>query len=197
MKSYSQVNQDIWVLDMLKNKENGFFLDIGAFDGIKFSNTYILEKYFNWKGLLVEAHPDNYNKMISCRENTFCNYAIDDRTGKVIFDKDGNTGSKISESGIEVNSITFNDLFNKYKVPNVIDYMSLDIEGNEYISLTKFPFETHKCLLITVEHNSYLDGGVNKNKIKEILLKNQYEIVKEDVTCGGKPFEDWYKIKNL
>lgn len=195
--SYSQVNQDLWVLKMLNNKKNGFFLDIGAFDGVKFSNTYVLEKNFNWQGLLVEAHPSSFEKMKKVRSSTCCNYAIDDSTGSVFFDSYGDTGSKITNNGVSVNSITFKDLFEKYEVPKIIDYMSLDIEGNEFKSLTKFPFNDYKCLLLTVEHNSYLDGGLNKNKIKEILLKNDYELVMEDVKSEGKSFEDWYKHRSF
>jgi FkbM family methyltransferase len=195
--SYSQVDQDLWVLKNFNYKKNGFFLDIGAFDGIKFSNSYILEKKFNWTGLLVEAHPESFSKMKNVRDSVCCNYAVDDNTGVVYFDTYCDTGSKISNNGIEINSITFVDLFKKYDVPNVIDYMSLDIEGNEFKSLTKFPFNDYKCLLITVEHNSYIDGGVNKNKIKEILLNNDYELVVEDVKSDGKSFEDWYKHKSL
>ena len=40
MESYSQIGQDLWVLETLKNKKNGYFLDIGAHDGIYLSNTY-------------------------------------------------------------------------------------------------------------------------------------------------------------
>lgn len=197
MNTYSQVSQDLWVLEMLKNKKNGFFLDIGAYDGIKFSNSYILEKQYGWKGLLVEAHIDNFKKMCEIRDNTLVNCAMTDFNGKVFFDYNGNTGSKISNHGFEVESITFDELFKRYNVPNIIDYMSLDIEGNEFISLQKFPFNTHICSLITVEHNLYIDGEENKNKIKNLLINNGYILVKENVTCENLPFEDWYKHNTL
>ena len=43
-KTYSQTDQDIMVLILTKFKKEGFFVEFGACDGIRFSNTYILEK---------------------------------------------------------------------------------------------------------------------------------------------------------
>ena len=57
MESYSQIGQDLWVQETLKNKKNGYFLDIGAHDGIYLSNTYLLEKNYNWNGLCIEGNP--------------------------------------------------------------------------------------------------------------------------------------------
>ena len=47
---------------MLKyiNYKNGFYIEIGAHDGIINSNTYYYEKNLNWRGVLVE--PSNYFK---------------------------------------------------------------------------------------------------------------------------------------
>lgn len=39
------------------------FVEIGAFDGIRFSNTLMLERCFGWTGLLVEANPGNFQRL--------------------------------------------------------------------------------------------------------------------------------------
>ena len=52
--SHSQACQDIFVLNSLKHKKNGFFLEIGAGHPFFTNNTYILEKNYNWKGIMVE-----------------------------------------------------------------------------------------------------------------------------------------------
>tara|TARA_B100001093_G_scaffold371867_1_gene356827 strand:+ start:340 stop:510 length:171 start_codon:yes stop_codon:yes gene_type:complete len=51
---------------MLIIKKNGTYLEIGVYDGEKNSNTYILDKDYNWKGVCVdpfmknmEIEPDN------------------------------------------------------------------------------------------------------------------------------------------
>jgi len=60
-KSVSQLGQDLWALDMLNNKRDGVFIEIGASDGIYLSNTYFLEKEFNWKGLCIEPSTEYIN----------------------------------------------------------------------------------------------------------------------------------------
>ena len=54
MKSYSQIAQDKFVINILKQKRDGFFLEIGSNDPIIINNTYILEKDYNWKGIMIE-----------------------------------------------------------------------------------------------------------------------------------------------
>ena len=198
IRSYSQVDQDLWVLEMLNNKKNGYFLDVGAYDGIKYSNSLLLEKDFDWTGLLIEAHPDNFNTLKNNRKNTLVPYAVSDYNGKIIFENECGTGSKVVEkNGLSIDCITFEKMFEMYNVPNYIDYISLDIEGMEYLSLTKFPFDKYKFKLLTVEHNLYMSGSENKEKIKDILLKNGYVIYKENVSHNELPFEDWYINPNI
>ena len=50
----SQVGQDKFVLSVLKNKKNGYFIEIGSNDPKLINNTFILEKDFNWSGIMVE-----------------------------------------------------------------------------------------------------------------------------------------------
>jgi hypothetical protein len=52
--SKSQLGQDIFALFTSNFKTGGTFLEIGAADGITLSNSYILEKYFGWTGVLCE-----------------------------------------------------------------------------------------------------------------------------------------------
>lgn len=200
MKSYSQVGQDRWVLEVLKYKKNGYFLDIGAYDGIHFSNSYLLEKEFLWNGLLVEANPANYNFLLDNRPNSKnINVAISDECG-ITSINNFNMSSKIlnnNQSNIQVEQTTFKNLFIKYQVPNIIDYMSLDIEGYESKALSQFPFNSHICLTMTVEHNLYLDGDTNKINIQNILLNNNYILIQENISCDNNPFEDWYIHKSI
>ena len=63
MKYYSQAGQDKWVDDFFKSKKDGYFLDIGAYDGIHLSNTYYLENELGWDGLCIDADADVYNNL--------------------------------------------------------------------------------------------------------------------------------------
>ncbi|MFQ5471156.1 MAG: FkbM family methyltransferase, partial [Gammaproteobacteria bacterium] len=52
--SNSQFQQDIWVISLFKGKIKGFFIEIGGGDGLWISNTLLLEREFEWNGILVE-----------------------------------------------------------------------------------------------------------------------------------------------
>ena len=45
-----QLRQDLFVINELNFKKKGFFCEFGACDGIELSNSYLLEKKFNWQG---------------------------------------------------------------------------------------------------------------------------------------------------
>ena len=53
--SRSRVLQDVFALTVLGSKENGYFVEASASDGLDCSNTYLLEKKFGWNGLLIES----------------------------------------------------------------------------------------------------------------------------------------------
>lgn len=65
--NYSQIGQDIEVLKFYNNKHRGFFIEIGASDGITLSNTYLLEKNYNWKGI-----PEHFLRLCANRPNSLC-----------------------------------------------------------------------------------------------------------------------------
>ena len=73
--SHSENGQDLFVLSELKFKTNGYFVEFGATNGIEINNTYILEKKFNWKGLLSEPAKiwqKSLNENRKCHIDTNC-----------------------------------------------------------------------------------------------------------------------------
>lgn len=62
---YSQYGEDQVVYNILKDTSHGVYIDVGAHDGIRFSNTYFYE-LLGWEGICVEAHPDYYK---ICKDN--------------------------------------------------------------------------------------------------------------------------------
>src|SRR5688500_5514868 len=53
-KSKAQFLQDLWVDYELKGRRNGFFVEFGGADGVKFSNSYYLETELGWRGIVAE-----------------------------------------------------------------------------------------------------------------------------------------------
>ena len=57
---------DLKLIDAINPSEGGFYVELGANDGVSQSNTYILQKQFKWKGVLIEPSPIKY---IECLRN--------------------------------------------------------------------------------------------------------------------------------
>ena len=74
IKSKSQIFQDAFVLYFLELKKNGFFLEIGAGDGLNISNTYVLEKSFNWKGIVCDPLPTWHKSLEKNKSLLFFNF---------------------------------------------------------------------------------------------------------------------------
>ena len=66
--SHSQMLEDVRLnRRYFKGKRDGFFVEMGAIDGLQFSNSLIYEQCFGWKGLLIEAEPDNAAALVRNR----------------------------------------------------------------------------------------------------------------------------------
>lgn len=70
---YGQEGQDSIIHQFFEAKgvKNGKFLDVGSLDGLRFSNTYLLEKS-GWSGICVEMHPSYFNMLVENRPNSQC-----------------------------------------------------------------------------------------------------------------------------
>lgn len=177
MKFYSQSGQDRFCYNnFFKNKKTGFFIEIGADDGLDRSNTIFFEK-LGWDGLCVEASPSRFRKL---KENRKCyceNYAITNSKGKMEFlDISGygkglsglidkydprhikrieselknpkNMGSQV----VNVDCNTITNLLNKYNIKH-IDFCSIDTEGNELEILKTIDFKKYQFDIFTIENN--------------------------------------------
>src|SRR3954469_18651828 len=72
MTSYSQSRQDLYVaIKVFAAKRNGFFLELGAGDGLWISNTLLLERQFNWTGILIEP-TSVFERLRKNRPNCIC-----------------------------------------------------------------------------------------------------------------------------
>ena len=195
----SQFGQDLFVLNELNFKKNGFFVEFGATNGINGSNTYLLENKFNWRGILAEPAKifyDELNKNRKCFIET--NLVWKNSKSRLLFHEDFAGGLSTIKKFIDhdtqirkknkeyiLETISLNDLLVKYNAPKIIDYLSIDTEGSEFDILNNFDFNKYKFRIITCEHNF----TPNKNKIHKLLTKNGY--VKKHSTLVSF-VDDWY-----
>ncbi len=83
---FSQFGQDKFLdQEIFKGMKKGFFVDIGAYDGITVSNTYFFEKYRNWQGICVEPIPSRFEQLKLNRNAICVNGCISNQGGTAKF----------------------------------------------------------------------------------------------------------------
>lgn len=190
MHYMSHVGQDKWVSNVYKNRNCGFFLDFGGFEGIMHSNTFYLEKFMNWDGIIVEPNPVPYKSICKTRTCISVNAALWvesrqsvkflDAHGLSSFekfaDKDSNTELRktITKKYIQVDTINPTELLERFFAPEFIEYMSLDIEGAEFEVLKCVDLNKFKIGLMSIEHNH---EKVKKELIRNYLMDFGYSFV--------------------
>lgn len=179
---YSQAGQDAFVIDWL-GPGPGYFVDIGAHDGIVHSNTYTLEHDFGWIGVCVEPDPGPFAELNHNRACLTSGVAISDHDGEVT----------IWPAGQSAPCRTLSNLLAIVEAPPVIDFLSVDVEGHELEVLAGMDWERWHVRCATIEHNAYCDGPTRKEAIADIMTAHGFERVVEDVVAVGYgEFEDWW-----
>jgi FkbM family methyltransferase len=187
-ETYSQIGQDINVINYFKHKENGYFIDIGATNGIDINNTYLLEKKYGWNGICIEPQSSYWsdlkknrkcyvdNSMLYSDEGIECDFSEAGVLGGITKHIDKHIQSKKSNQ-VKMISNTLNNILNKYNAPTSIDYMSLDTEGSELEILKGLDFDKYKIKYINVEHN-YIEP--RRSEIRKLLESKGYIYHKEN-----------------
>ena len=165
---YSQACQDLFVLDMLGNKLDGYYCEIGASHPFESNNSFLLERDFSWKGFSIEldailVNIFNLKRLNSC----ICHDAT---------------------------TYNYLDKFEASEFPRQIDYLSIDIDPAEgtYRVLKQLPLNEYRFSIITYEHDCYTSGPKYMNLSRKYLDYRGYKLVIANVKCFGRDFEDWW-----
>jgi FkbM family methyltransferase len=194
--SYAQHGEDE-LIDLLLPGRVSSFIDIGANDGVLFSNSYKFAKS-GAVGLCIEPSSSTYRKL--CLNHLFnfkvkCIHgAVSSKSGHLFLKEDGyeetlsSVDTKKSEKSFKVKSYTLDILLEKYPFFKNVDLLSVDVEGHEkevFQGLTDTNFyskiiiiesdksETHDLLSLTSlnDYEPIFTNGINT------VLKNQNEIL--------------------
>ena len=169
--SYSQASQDLFVLEVLGGLKCGTYLEVGAYEPIQLSNTFLLERKYHWDGISLEIDPKfaaAWKTNIFRKNPCFC---------------------------VDALTIEWESFLCSHYPTRRINYLSLDIDPSHQSLkvLQSLPFNKFSFDVITFEHDSYRDGFQVRDTARKYLSSFGYKLVVADLECSeGKPFEDWF-----
>jgi len=208
----SQAGQDYWIYaEAFNEKKNGYFLDIGAYNGILFSNTYILESRYGWSGICVEANPIAFKELARNRRAVCLNVCLDRSEGEVKFvlrsaaggivDRNVDNKEQGANKVIRLSTVPLKKVLEDQRAPNIIDYLSIDVEGAEERILAGFDFNKYSFRCITIERPTTLLKSLFRDHgyilIKELSVLDCFYVHQDFLKEYENNLFDFYKRKSL
>lgn len=193
--SYSQRGEDL-VIDRLSGyKKRGFYVDVGAYDPDRFSNT---KRFYlkGWKGINIEPNTSNYKSFLRERERDInLNSGIGNHNTKLNFYQfipdtlstfSQKEAGKYQKQGYKLVGTTkvlvrrLKTIFEQYRPHNKIDFVSIDTEGYEIEVLKSNDWTKYKPTLICIESIEHAVKNKKSRPIKNIdnfLIEKGYKKV--------------------
>ncbi|MFH1088349.1 MAG: FkbM family methyltransferase [Patescibacteria group bacterium] len=186
-KFYGQYGEDLKLLPFFQNQRDGYFVEVGALEGIRFSNTYYFER-LGWKGICVEPHPD-YTDLLknNCPGSIVVQAAVGKEDKKEVDFYINYRGSLSTlDRGLEsyfrlhykpwfggfkkiqVPLLTLNTILEQNRAPIPIDLISIDTEGTDADVLAGFDIGKYLPRVMVVE------VSIRRELIDEYMSKHGY-----------------------
>lgn len=178
---YAQGMEDMYLFRIFGRQHRGFYVDVGANDGVFVSNTCALYRQ-GWRGICVEPNPQAYALLKRRRPEDVClNVAVGDSVGSVELSWNGDIteGSAVRTGpaagySCQVELTTLARLLVAHGASAEIDLLTIDVEGMEYHVLQGMDWTVHRPRLVIIEYNS--EGQVNHDAF-DLLLQRGYRPV--------------------
>ncbi|MEY2878414.1 MAG: hypothetical protein RLZZ15_794 [Verrucomicrobiota bacterium] len=183
-RSYGQREQDRWLVGFLRGKRDGFFVDVGASNGVISNNTLLLERAYGWRGLCIEPNPFFFRQLVRHRRCVCVHACVDRLARPVDFVFKGATGGIVADDTdnrhaamkTTVHARTLREILEAHGAPPVIDYLSIDTEGAETRILLNFDFNRFRFLVLTIERPTAV--------LHDYLLAHDYLLITHDGLDG-------------
>ena len=197
-KSYSQSKEDIIIDEILGNKKEGIYLDIGAYDPYSLSNT---KRFYDrgWHGVNIEPEPGRCDRMKQARiRDINLNVGLSRTNGRMTF-FDVNPpalatfsperaaeveklGGKVIKK-IDVEVVRLDTVFEKYFNGQAVDFCTLDAEGMDLEILKSNDWKRFRPKVICVEVSNESRSG--EETTEKFLIANGYRKVTETYEYGN------------
>lgn len=204
----SQSSEDRELETHFKDLCHGRYLEIGGLDGVKFSNSYVFNRAFNWTGVLVEASPRNYQQLIKNRpndlnvhagvcENEMSLHWVESHLAvggfqefaDAKFQKKWWSDGQIQNAQVVKCRTLEQILLEKVGPGFYFDFFTLDVEGAELSVLRSINFDLVGFGVIVVEADEH--NATKNMAAKELIESHGYKYM------GYKLRSDWFVNKDF
>lgn len=192
-KSYSQDGEDMILSSFYEAtpEYEGFYVDIGALDPFRFSNTQFF--YENgWHGINIDASPNSMDKFNKFRvKDINLELGVANKSGEMTYysfeePAYNSFSEEISEQRIDsgliliekikIKTNTINEILKKYLPKNQsIDFINIDVEGLELSILKQFDFKKYTPKYFLIEDLDYV-----KKDFVEYIESPIYKLLKNE-----------------
>lgn len=188
--SYSQCGEDLVIDRLLGYKKKGFYVDVGAYDPDRFSNT---KRFYlkGWKGINIEPNTINYKNFFRERSRDInLNIGIGNHNTKLNFYRfipdtlstfSQKETEKYKKQGYKLVGITkvlikkLKTILEQHRPHNKIDFFSIDTEGYEIEVLKSNDWTKYKPVLVCIEsiEHTIKSGKIHPIKNIDTFLVNK------------------------
>lgn len=194
MNWYSQHGEDSVVWELFKGGHPGFFMEIGALDGKRFSNTLSFQE-IGWKGVCVEAHQEYIGDLVTNRESQNCIVLWGAVTNKdqTLIDFYANKRGALSTlnpkleeefkkygeyfTGFEKQKVpgyTLNSILSACRHVGTVDLLSIDVDGTEEDVIDGLDWKQYSPRIAIIEMSPH-----NREKVESRMKRLGYILAME------------------
>ena len=193
--AYSHWGVDLIITKLLNSKNKGIYIDVGCHHPFLNNHSYLLYKS-GWEGINIDIDYNSIDMFNFFRKSDVnIQTAVTDHKGEVDLFFYHNRAAKNTiskEFGSDakeqkkINSDTLNNIIENSKFKNSkIDFVSIDVEGNEMNVLNGFNLKKYKPKLILLEFilpnkKEFYEKDINEitnSEVYKFLIKNEYKLI--------------------
>ena len=193
--AYSHWGIDLIIIKLLNSKNKGIYIDVGCHHPFLNNHSYLLYKS-GWEGINIDIDYNSIDMFNFFRKSDVnIQTAVTDHKGEVDLFFYHNRAAKNTiskEFGSDakeqkkINSDTLNNIIENSKFKNSkIDFVSIDVEGNEINVLNGFNLKKYKPKLILLEFilpnkKEFYEKDINEitnSEVYKFLIKNEYKLI--------------------
>ena len=193
--AYSHWGVDLIITKLLNSKNKGIYIDVGCHHPFLNNHSYLLYKS-GWVGINIDIDYNsidmfnffrksdvNIQTAVTDHKGEVDLYFYHNRAAKNTISKEFGSNAKEKK---KINSDTLNNIIENSKFKNSkIDFVSIDVEGNEMNVLNGFNLKKYKPKLILLEFilpnkKEFYEKDISEitnSEVYKFLIKNDYKLI--------------------